>query len=305
MIKNYFLRHIQNAVGALGRLYATPVASLMTILVIAVALTLPVMLQILVDNGTRLAGRWDNVYDISVFLKQGISEDNARTLGEEIRSWESVEGVDFISSNQALKNFEQDPQFSAAVSVLDSNPLPHVLVVSPTSDATTPTAIQALTERLRAQEAVELAQSDGLWVNRLNKLLEVARIGVISAFVLLALAVTLIVGNTIRLDIENHRDEIIVTKLVGGSNAFIRRPFLYYGCWYGLSGGVFSWIMVSVVLWMLKGPIQELSALYQSDFGIQGLSISENLMVLGIGMGLGWIGAWIAAQRHMNRIEPR
>lgn len=292
-------------VGALGRLYSHPVGSLMTILVIGVALALPTMLQILVANGTALGSRWDNVLDMSVYMKVDTKLAQTEDLATAVERWKEVSLVNVISADEALESFRQQADFGDAIDALDENPLPHVLVVRPADNYSDGDAIADLKNRLESNNQVELVQSDSVWIMRFNTLLEIAKRSVASAFVLLALAVILIVGNTIRLDIENRRDEIVVTKLVGGSDAFIRRPFLYYGCWYGFAGGICAWGVMMGILWALNAPIQELAELYGSQFRLQPLSWRESLTLLGVGTFLGWLGAWFAAQRHMNLIEPQ
>ena len=302
-VRNYFLRHIQTMVGALGRMYGEPIASFMTILVIGVALALPVMLQLLVTNGTALGGRWDNVLDISVYMKTGTTVEATETLAARVGDWPEVAGTRVIDSGEALEGFLENPDFAGAVEALEHNPLPHVVVVSPADSDNE--AMASLKGRLKELDSVDVVESDAVWINRFNTLLEIGRRSVVSAFVLLALAVMLIVGNTIRLDIENRREEIIITKLVGGTNAFIRRPFLYYGCWYGLAGGIVAWLIMLGVLALLDAPVRDLAGLYGSDFRLRALSLGETLGLLGSGAVLGWLGAWLAAQRHMAQIEPR
>ncbi|MEM7283880.1 MAG: permease-like cell division protein FtsX [Pseudomonadota bacterium] len=304
-IKNYFLRHFQTFLGTMGRLYANPVASLMTILVIGVALALPALLQMMVNNGTRLSGQWNNVYDISVFMSEGTSIDSARSYSQELISHDAIITTKVIPADDALERFKNNPDFGASVETLDVNPLPHVVVVTPAPTHTGTQSIADLKAQLQGEPNVDVVQSDGVWINRLNKLVEILKRSVASAFGLLALAVMLIVGNTIRLDIENRREEIIITKLVGGSNGFIRRPFLYFGAWYGFAGGVCALLVVMGVGLLLDGPVAELASLYGSDFALGYLSPWEALGLIGVGTLLGWLGAWLAAQRHLHAIEPR
>jgi cell division transport system permease protein len=151
---------------------------------------------------------------------------------------------------------------------------------------------------------VEIVQLDTAWVNRLNAILETVRRGLVVAAALLALGVMVIVGNTIRLDIQNRRAEIEVTKLVGGSDAFVRRPFLYNGIWYGLGGGITAWIITAAVIAILREPIGRLAGLYGSAFQLGGLDPRATLILLGGGIVLGWLGSYLAATRHLRAIEP-
>ena len=304
-VKSYFLRHFQTMVGALGRLYGNPVASCMTILVIGVALALPAVLQLVVNNGTQLGDRWENVYDLSVFMKDDTDLESVKEWADELLQNPAVAETRVVSATTALENFRQNPDFGATINTLEENPLPHLVVVRPEPEHTENQAIEALKAQLQAHTDANLVQSDGVWVQRFNRLVEIMRRSVASAFALLALAVLLIVGNTIRLDIENRRDEILITKLVGGSNGFIRRPFLYYGAWYGLAGGCCALIIVIAIVLLLRGPVMELAGLYASDFRLKSLNLTQSLGLLVVGTGLGWLGAWIAAQRHIRAIEPR
>jgi cell division transport system permease protein len=143
-----------------------------------------------------------------------------------------------------------------------------------------------------------------LWVKRLYQFMELGQRLVWALATLLGLAVLLIIGNTIRLSIESRRDEILVVKLVGGTDAFVRRPFLYTGIWFGLGGGIIAWLLLSMGLYWLSGPVETLISLYGSDFVLQGLSLSDSLMLIFDGVILGWLGAWLAVSRHLTKIKP-
>ena len=305
IIKSYLLRHFQTFLGTMGRLYANPIASLMTILVIGVALALPALLQMMVNNGARLSGQWKNVYDISVFMSEGTPIESVSTYAGNLIGHDAIVTTKVIPADDALRRFKDNPDFGASVDTLDVNPLPHVVVVTPASTHTDTQSIADLKNELQEHSDVDLVQSDGVWVNRLNKLVEILKRSVASAFGLLALAVMLIVGNTIRLDIENRREEIVITKLVGGSNGFIRRPFLYFGAWYGFAGGVCALLVVIGVGLLLDRPVTELAGLYGSDFSLSYLSPLEAVGLVGISTLLGWLGACLAAERHLRAIEPR
>ena len=147
-------------------------------------------------------------------------------------------------------------------------------------------------------------QLDTQWLKRLNAILEIINRGVIVIAAMFALAVIIVVGNTIRLDIQNRRDEIIITKLIGGTNAFIRRPFLYTGFWYGMAGGVMAWLLTGIALLVMEQPVARLSGLYGSNFTLQGLGLQGALAVLLAGALLGWLGSLVAVSRHLGEIEP-
>jgi cell division transport system permease protein len=151
---------------------------------------------------------------------------------------------------------------------------------------------------------VEMAQLDMQWVKRLYGLMDIGRRGVWVLASLLALAVLLVVGNTIRLAIQNRRDEIIITKLIGGTDTFIRRPFLYTGFWYGVLGGIIAFILVQASLGVLAGPVNNLAGLYSSTFRLDGMDLPTVGALLSSGMVLGLLGSWLAVGRHLRAIEP-
>ena len=298
-------RHLQTLVGSLGRLSQQPVANLLTILVIGIALALPACLQVLVANARSVTGDLGNAVDISVYLKRNVSEQQAREVADKIRQRRDIAKVDLITSTTALKEFREFSGFGAALDVLADNPLPHTLVVRPGADDLTPAHLESVGADLKALPEVEIVQLDTAWVQRLEAILEAARRGIFVAAVLLAVGVMVIVGNTIRLDIQNRRDEIEVTKLVGGSNAFVRRPFLYAGFWYGLAGALVAWATVAIAVSGIREPVTRLAAEYGSGFQLLGLDAQAVLAVLGVGSALGWLGAWVSATYHLRKIEPR
>ena len=179
-----------------------------------------------------------------------------------------------------------------------------VLKIQPLVDPDRPDRVSKLVDELQKENKVELAQLDMLWVQRLYTLIQVAERGIWIIGGLLSLAVLLVIGNTIRLDIQNRREEIEVSKLIGASNAFIRRPFLYTGLWYGLAGGVLAWVLTSLSLGLLDGPLHRLTSLYQSDFRLSGLNEQNILFLLGVSCLLGLAGSWLAVGRHLSQIEP-
>jgi cell division transport system permease protein len=200
--------------------------------------------------------------------------------------------------------FNEQSGFGDALKFLDENPLPIVLSVQPIVDQAQPVALAQLLKTLQQEKFVDIAQLDLQWVQRLYAILDILRRGVWIIGGLLALAVLLIVGNTIRLDIENRRAEIEVAKLIGASNAFIRRPFLYTGLWYGVLGGVMAWLLTTVALLLLDEPVRRLSSLYQSGFELSGLGLGNTFSLLALSCALGLAGSWLAVGRHLDAIEP-
>jgi cell division transport system permease protein len=303
-VKAWFTHHARTFIASLGFLWRNAVSSLMTIAVIAIALALPAGLYALLDNLSRASAGWDDSAQISLFLKDSITTEQAEALAEKLETYKGIDRVRFIHKDRALDEFRRLSGFEEAIDSLGNNPLPHVLVIKPVVNASKPDAIPQLVDELSKRREVELAQLDLQWVKRLYAMLDIGRqgIGIIAA--LLGLAVLLIVGNTIRLDIQNRRAEIEVTKLIGGTNAFIRRPFLYTGLWYGLSGGLLAWLLTSVAISVMENSVMRLAALYESGFTLSGLGFGHGLLLILVSCTLGLAGSWIAVGRHLHEIEP-
>ncbi len=303
-LRQYALLHAQVLISSLGRLWKTPVSSLTTAAVIGIALALPAGLLTLLDNLQALSGRWDGSASISVFLKEQVDDNGAVELGRRIAAWPEVASVKTLGRAEALAEFRTLSGFGDALDALEENPLPAVLIIRPTEAHAGARAAQALVERLAGLPETDVVQLDLQWVKRLHALMEIGRRGILVVGGLLGLAVLLIVGNTIRLDIQNRRDEIEVCKLIGGTDAFIRRPFLYTGLWYGLIGAVLAWLLVRGAFLLLDGPVARLAGLYQSGFLLTPPGPGDSLALLATGALLGWAGSWLAVGRHLADIEP-
>jgi len=303
-VSTWFLLHVSTCVGALGRLARQPFASLMTILVIAVTLALPASMHLVIKNAQSISGNWENALDFSVYLKSEVALEDARRLAGLIEQRADVAHVTLISAEEALEEFKSASGFGTALDHLTANPLPHTLVVRP-SGANTEQSMILLHEELGNLPESDLVQIDTDWVQRFHAILDIMRRAIGIGAGLLGIAIVVIIGNTIRLDIQNRREEIEVTKLIGASNAFVRRPFLYSGLWYGLGGGLLALALVGYGLYALEPPVRRLAGLYNSSFSVLDLDLSESLTIIGAGVLLGLAGSWLAATRHMRRIEPR
>ena len=301
-MKTWVRRHVEAFHESVARLWRTPLATLLTIAVIGITLALPGGLYLAVDNTRQLARGWEANGQVSLFLKQQMSDADAQKLAEKIRRLPDVKSVSFISRAQALAEFKRYSGFGEALNLLERNPLPAVLVVQPAQ--LRPEALAKLTTELGQQAGVDIASLDLDWVRRLHAILEFARRAVAILAGLLGIAVLIIVGNTVRLAVLSRREEIEVTKLVGGTDAFIRRPFLYSGLLQGVLGGAAAFLFVAGGLQLLSAPAQELAALYGAHFEISGLG----WLALGLpasGAALGWIGSRLAVGRHLRVIEPK
>lgn len=303
-LSNYLLRHAQTLIYALGQMSRRPFSTLMTVAVIGIALAMPAGLHVMLKNVSSVLSGWDSAAQVSLFLQKETREETAQALAERLRNRPEVASVDYISAEQAMAEFRRLSGFGDALKALEENPLPPVLVVHPVLQQQGPEQLQVLVEELRTEATVDLAQLDMQWVKRLYGLMDIGRRGVWVLASLLALAVLLVVGNTIRLAIQNRRDEIVITKLIGGTDAFIRRPFLYTGFWYGLIGGAIAMVMVEVSLWVLSGPVNNLAGLYNSGFRLAGMDLLTTGALLLGGMLLGLFGSWLAVGRHLRDIEP-
>ena len=301
---DWLATHRADARGASARIARTPLASLLTVTVIGIALALPVGLHLAVTNLRALAGAWEGAARISVFMTPAAGDAGAARLAERLRGRDGLARVEVITREQALAEFTAQSGFGAALEMLDENPLPAVVVVTPTAAGAEPARIEALRAELAGAPGVDAVELDARWLARLQAMLEIARraVGLLAA--LFALAVVVIVGNTIRLDIQNRRQEIEVAKLIGATDGWIQRPFLYEGAWYGVAGGVAALTLVAVALSLLAGPVAQLAGLYGSDRGLVGLDLRAAASVLVGGAALGWLGSWVAVARHLSEIEP-
>jgi cell division transport system permease protein len=299
----YALDHARTLISSLGRLYRNSFSSLMTVAVIGIALALPSGLYVLLKNLQSATGGWDSVAQISLFLKTDISLKQMQDLAERLEVRDDVSVVTTIPADQALEDFRQHSGFAEALDSLDKNPLPHVIVVTPSLN--NPFEVKGLVNELNLLPEVEIAALDMQWLQRLQAMMDIARNVVIAIAIMLAFAVLLIVGNTIRLEIQSRENEIKVVKLVGGTDAFIRRPFLYEGLWYGLCGGFLAWSVVHTLLVLVEDPAQHLAILYHSQYHIRGLDGLDTLSLFTLSALLGLIGSWLAVGKHLGAIEPQ
>lgn len=299
----WFTRHASSSIGALGRLSRQPFASLMIVLVIGVTLALPAAINVIVKNAQLISGSWDNALDFSVYLTLDITVGEAENLASLIDQRADVASVRLVTADEALVEFKQQSGFGEALDQLGANPLPHTLVVRP-SPGNTGASLTLLQQELGNLPEAELVQVDTEWVQRFHAILDIVRQAIVIGSALLGIAIVVIIGNTIRLDIENRREEIEVTKLIGASNAFVRRPFLWTGFWYGLLGGIFALLLVQYGLYLLKDPVARLAGLYQGNITVVTLGFEESSAIVGAAVFLGLFASWVTAARHMRRIEP-
>ena len=301
VLQVWLLRHLQVFFASLGQLWRTPLATLLTALVIAIALALPGGLHLLLKNVTQLGGGPDEAR-LSLYLQHGSDDETALQLAAQLRARPAVADVDYIDPASALQEFRRHSGLAGALDLLDENPLPPTLVVHLSQPD--PTTAERLRDEFQGHAAVELAQLDLVWLQRLQALNEIAERAVALLAAVLALGVVLIVGNTLRLALFNRRREIEVMKLVGATDAFIRRPFLYTGLLYGVLGGLLAGGLITAALWLLDGPVGQLASLYQSSFRLL-IFDPPTLLALPLTGGLlGLLAAWLTVSRHLRAIRP-
>jgi cell division transport system permease protein len=298
-------RHLQAFLSSLGKLVRAPLATLLTLIVIALALALPTALRVFVINAQAATGNFASAVDMSVYLKTDVPLAKAQQLAQSAQQRADVAAVTLIPADQGLQEFRTYSGFGDALTALKENPLPHVLHVRPRTDYTSGAALESLKRYFSAWPEVDMVQVDAEWVMRFNAILEVLRHLLLIAAALLGVGVLAVIGNTIRLEIHGRRAEIEVTKLVGGSNSYVRRPFLYTGMLYGLGGALLAWGIVAITIVILGAPVATLARLYGSRYVLRGPAPDDVGILLGAGVVLGWCGAWISAARHLRDIEPR
>ena len=303
-LRAYHKDHRRVLGESLKRLLRRPLSSLMTWIVIGIALALPMGFYVALGNVQELSDHVDGQAQISLFLHQRVSAQNIHKLSTQLQSWPEIESLNVISKEEALAEFQALVGFSDVLSQLDSNPLPVVIEITPSEGYDNAGAAKILLAKLKKLPSVDIAQLDLQWVQRLNAILQLGQKLALGLILLLSLGVLLIIGNTIRLEIESRREEIIVIKLIGGTESFVRRPFLYTGMWYGLGGGMIASLTVAVGLTMLNKPVAKLAGLYQSDYQLLGLGFGDTFSLWIMAALLGLLGAWLSVARHLDALEP-
>jgi len=296
--------HAHALFSSLGRLVASRFSSAMTITVLAIAISLAGGFYILVVNLQQLAGNLEASNQISLFLKDEISEARANKFANTIRQNPDIQDVKVITKEQALAEFQTYSGFGDAVKALEKNPLPVVIQVLPKNSLKNELVLETLLDDFKRSTEVDFAQMDMQWVKRLQSIMDVARCGVTILSLLLGAGVLFITANTIRLELHNRRDEVVIAKLVGATNSFIHRPFLYGGFWIGFFSGVAAWFIVTTIMLILKQPIERLSGLYDDGFHVLFLGFTETLALLVISSVLGVVGSWIVLHFQLRQLKP-
>lgn len=293
--------HAHALFSSLGRLVATPFTSIMTIAVLAISMALASGFYIMVINVQQLTANLESSNQISLFLHDDVSTNSAAELANNIRQNPNVQTVKIISKEQALAEFKTYSGFGAAIDVLDNNPLPIVLQVLPKNSLQDKQELERLLKTVEKLKEVDYAQVDMQWVERLQSIVEVVRCGTALFSFMIGIGVLFIIGNTIRLELHNRRDEVMISKLVGATNGFIRRPFLYTGFWIGFISGISAWFINAILMLILRQPVEKLSGLYEGDLHLVFLSFTETVELLTVASFLGIFSSWavlIVQLRH-------
>jgi len=285
-------------------MHRAPLSSAMTVLVIAIALALPASFQSLVKNARQASGSLEATNQISVFLKPELANEAGRKIAEKLGKHPQIAEAHLITKEAGLREFRSYSGFGEALETLDFNPLPAVITIKPKDSLDRPEDVENLLVELKDIPETDFVQLDTRWMRKLHAMLTIAQrsIGVLG--VLLSIAVLFIVGNTIRLELQNRQEEIAVTKLMGATNRFIRRPFLYTGFWYGFLGGLVAWLLVTCLLFLLRGPLRQLAELYGGHYELAFLNASESGFLIALSAGLGIAGALAVVSYHLRKLEP-
>ncbi len=300
---NWLLVQLYTLRESLGRLLRQPVASALNIIVIGIALSLPAGFYLGLSNLQAFSRQLSSDPQLSIFMAIEAGAEDVAVVEQRLKSNPQVGRVEFIPRDQALARLKRSAGLADVLANLGRNPLPDAFVV--TARSNDPATLEALHDQARTWPKVEHVQVDAAWARRLDAALDVGRMLVTLLAILLAIALVAVTFNTIRLQILTRRDEIEISKLIGATNPFIRRPFLYFGALQGLAGGVAAWMIVSLSVWVLNMQLAELSGLYNSVFRLEPPDVRYVSVLLSFSASLGWLGAWLSVSRHLWQIDPR
>jgi cell division transport system permease protein len=302
-LRAYFSNHLHAFSFSCKQLLGKPVASLMTIAMLGVAFSLPACLWVILTNAKSVTQGWQHTTQMSLFLDKSLSRESERNTLKIVRAYQGVQFANFISPKQGLQTLEEQTGMTDVSALLDKNPLPAVIEVHPEDIQSV--ALKKLFESLKNIEGVSFAKIDMQWLERLDSMIKIAEHLSSALQLLFGLAVLLVVGNTIRLAVQNRHKEIEVLKLIGATNQFIRRPFLYFGLIYGFLGALAAWLVVNALVGWVSDATEHLAKLYHTDFHLQTLGVTYGFSLLGMGLLLGFLGARLAVSRQIKAFEPK
>ena len=301
-MSTWLTQHARCFVATLAKLAATPLGSVLNIIVIGIALSLPVVLYVVIGNLQASSNHLAAEPQISMFMALDASRAEVAQIESRLKQNSRVQRYRFVPRDQALRELRQSSGLADVIDGLPQNPLPDAFVVNATDNA--PQALDALRDEITRWPRVDHAQLDAAWARRLDATLRFGRLVVTILGGLLAVALVAVTFNIIRLQVLTQREEVEVIKLIGATDAFIRRPFLYYGALQGCAGGAVAWLIVSGGVWLINRNLGELSHVYASLIQLKHLPPADGLSLLLIAAVLGWFGAWLSVGRHLAQIEP-
>lgn len=288
--------------ASFNRLWETPISSALTILVVAIALALPASFHALIINAKTPVDALETTSQVSFFLKPELNNEAARKLAERLKKRPDIGGIQLLTKEEGLRELTAYSGFADALSALTSNPLPAVIVIRPTQGDSS--AVERLLLELKTLPEADHVQFDDEWLKKLRALLAIADRSVWAFSLLLGLGVLFIVGNTIRLELQNRQEEIAVSKILGATNHFIRRPFIHSGFWYGFLGAFLAWMLANILMLAVRGPANDLAALYGSPYRVSFLGIRSTWLLLSSAVLLGVLGAFIVVEHYLRASDP-
>jgi cell division transport system permease protein len=300
----FLAHHVHALVQTFHVLCVKPFATFMTVLVVALTLSLPALLWVLTDNVNRLTQDWQHTGHISLYLKIPFPEAEEKPLLSKIQAISGVAVATFKSADKGLQEFKAQEGMQDVMQYLPNNPLPAVIDVIPAVTVDTPIKLENLVRELKAFPEVDIAKVDSEWVARLQVMLAFISKAIHAVIALLALGVVVIIGNTLRLSIHNRQEEIQVLKLIGATDSFIIRPFLYQGLCYGVASAILATLFVNIFMLNLDVGLKPLLLVYKTDYKVIGMTMRQILTLLCFAGILGWLGARVSVQRQLASIEP-
>lgn len=303
MIRAWLMQHGFVFFLTLKRLIATPVTSLLSVIVMGITLSLPTGVYVLMENLSAISGQTMSSPQMSLFLKLDIKKEDIESVKQRMEEDSQILSFQFISKDAALHQLQQSNGLADISANLVRNPLPDAFIVNALEN--TPGNLEKLRASMQSWPEIEHVQFDSAWAERLNALLKLGRFIVLMLTTLLSVAIIAIMFNTIRLQILTKRDEIEISKLIGATDSFIRRPFLYFGTIQGLAGGATAWLIMTLAIRAMNEELGTLALLYDFDLQLQQLSPSDSISLLLFSAWLGWLGARISVASHLWQIEPR
>jgi cell division transport system permease protein len=299
-LAHWGVNHSRSLLASIGSITKRPISSFIAMLIIGIAIALPAGLHLFLKNLQQMTQQFQTTPTVSLYLQPNTSKQQAASLIQQIKHYQQVQQATFVSSEQGLHDFTQQTNLSEVVQQLAKNPLPAVIEVTPKVTQQNPAALKTLQSQLQRLDGVQMAQLDSQWVTRLYNIVLIGKRLSLILTLLFYSAVILIIGNTIRMTALNYQQESKVLRLFGASAAMVRRPLLYRGICFGLSGGALAWIIVELSMLYIKNPALSLTQSYQTPLFITHVPLLSGISLLMSGSLLGWLGAWIAAKHHLK-----